>query len=99
MNNNYHGYPNRETWLFYCHEGEYLEDCILELLEDSDSILEYGQVYSIVNGHLDQLLEDHKLVGSSLFNDLLGNSIRNLDLHYITQKIYDEIVLQYNDKD
>ena len=99
MNNNYHGYPNRETWLFYCHEGEYLEDCILELLEDSESILEYGQVYSIVNGHLDQLLEDHNFSGVSFFDGIVDDLIRKLDLHYIAQKIYDEIVLQYNDND
>ena len=99
MNKKYEGYPNRETWLFYCWEGEHLENSILEYMEDTNSTLEYGKVFTIVNGHLDYLLEDHNLTGASFFDDMVDDCIRKIDLHYIAGKIYDEIVLQYNEKD
>ena len=78
---------NYETRKFFsCYEDE-LQDNVVSLLEyDEDA--DYGNVFTMVNGFLDQLLEDSE-VESGFFSDAIGAAVQRVDLHEITQTLCD----------
>ena len=78
---------NHETRKFFsCYEDE-LQDNVICLLE-YDETTDYGNVFTMVNGFLDQLLEDSE-VESGFFSDAIGAAVQRVDLHEITQTLCD----------
>ena len=78
---------NYETRNFFsCYEDE-LQDNVINLL-DYDETTDYGDVFTMVNGFLDQLLEDSE-VESGFFSDAIGAAVQRVDLYEITQTLYD----------
>ena len=78
---------NYETRNFFsCYEDE-LQDNVINLL-DYDETTDYGSVFTMVNGFLDQLLEDSE-IGSGFFSDAIGAAAQRVDLYEITQTLCD----------
>ena len=78
---------NYETRNFFsCYEDE-LQDNVIILL-DYDETTDYGNVFTMVNGFLDQLLEDSG-VESGFFSDAIGAAVQRVDLYEITQTLCD----------
>lgn len=96
MSKGYNGYTNYETWSFNLHEGNYLQEVIQEYQDQSNEKLEYGAVYEIVDGHIDQMLEDNR-IESGLFNDFIGMGVQRIDTHQIATNIHEE--LEWFDKE
>jgi hypothetical protein len=84
------GWTNWETWNFNLWYGDYLTESAKEYQEDRESKLEYEEVYNIVNGFVDQLLEDLTLE-SGFFSDAIGNAVRMLNLYELTEHILNSI--------
>ena len=78
---------NYETRNFFsCYEDE-LQDDVINLL-DYDETTDYGDVFTMVTGFLDQLLEDSE-VESGFFSDAIGAAVQRVDLYEITQTLCD----------
>ena len=78
---------NYETRNFFsCYEDE-LQDNVINLL-DYDETTDYGNVFTMVTGFLDQLLEDSD-AESGFFSDSIGAAVQRVDLHEITQTLCD----------
>ena len=78
---------NYETRNFFsCYEDE-LQDNVINLL-DYDETTDYGGVFTMVNGFLDQLLGDSE-VESGFFSDAIGAAVQRVDLYEITQTLCD----------
>ena len=78
---------NYETRNFFsCYEDE-LQDNVINLL-DCDETTDYGNVFTMVTGFLDQLLEGSE-VESGFFSDAIGAAVQRVDLHEITQTLCD----------
>lgn len=78
---------NYETRNFFsCYEDE-LQDNVINLL-DYDETTDYGNVFTMVSGFLDQLLEGSG-VESGFFSDAIGAAVQRVDLYEITQTLCD----------
>ena len=78
---------NYETRNFFsCYEDE-LQDNVINLL-DYDETTDYRNVFTMVNGFLDQLLEGSE-VESGFFSDAIGAAVQRVDLYEITQTLCD----------
>ena len=89
-NNNeitYNGWNTYETWNFFLWYGDELQDNVVYLLE-YDETTDYGNVFTMVTGFLDQLLEDSE-VESGFFSDAIGAAVQRVDLYEITQTLCD----------
>lgn len=90
MKNNYNGWANYETWLFNLWYGDYLHETVEELREEAklreENEIEYGTVYYIVNGFIDQILEDANL-GNGFLSDAIGYVIQKVDVHEIAENL------------
>ena len=86
-NEKYNGWNTYETWNFFLWYGDELQDNVICLLE-YDETTDYGNVFTMVNGFLDQLLEDSE-VESGFFSDAIGAAVQRVDLHEITQTLCD----------
>ena len=75
---------NHETRDFFSRHEDALQDNVINLL-DCDETTDYGDVFTMVNGFLDQLLEDSG-VESGFFSDA---AVQRVDLHEITQTLCD----------
>ena len=89
MSNGYNGWANWETWNFFLHEGNVLQE-IYNDLKETDGDLEYGQVYEIVNGYIDQMLEVLEAPTSGIFSDFIGRGIAQLDIHEIAEALMED---------
>ena len=78
---------NYETRKFFSCYGDELQDNTINLL-DYDETTDYGNVFTMVNGFLDQLLEDSEVEGG-FFSDAIGAAVQRVDLHEITQTLCD----------
>ena len=76
-----------ETWSFFLWCGDELQDNVICLLE-CDKTTDYGNVFTMVNGFLDQLLEDSE-VERGFFSDAIGAAVQRVDLHEIAQTLCD----------
>ena len=86
-NEKYNGWNTYETWNFFLWYGDELQDTVICLLE-YDETTEYGNVFTMVTGFLDQLLEDSE-VESGFFSDAIGAAAQRVDLYEITQTLCD----------
>ena len=86
-NEKYNGWNNYETWNFFLWYGDELQDTVVNLL-DYDETIDYGNVFTMVTGFLDQLLEDSE-VESGFFSDAIGAAVQRVDLYEITQTLCD----------
>ena len=86
-NEKYNGWNNYETWNFFLWYGDELQDTVICLLE-YDETTDYGNVFTMVTGFLDQLLEDSE-VESGFFSDAIGAAVQRVDLHEVTQTLCD----------
>ena len=78
---------NYETRNFFsCYEDE-LQDNVINLL-DYDETTDYGNVFTMVNGFLDQLLEDWNTESAFLYASII-TTVQKVDLHEITQTLCD----------
>ena len=87
QNEKYNGWNNYETWNFFLWYGDELQDNVNDLLEYDESI-NYGNVYTMVNGFSDQLLEDSEME-QGFFSDAIGAAMQRVDLYEITQTLCD----------
>ena len=78
---------NYETRNFFSCYGDELQDNVINLLE-YDETTDYGDVFTMVNGFLDQLLEDSE-VERGFFSDAIGAAVQRVDLYEITQTLCD----------
>ena len=76
-----------ETGSFFLWYGDELQDNVICLLE-CDETTDYGNVFAMVNGFLDQLLEDSE-VERGFFSDAIGAAVQRVDLHEIAQTLCD----------
>ena len=76
---------NYETRNFFSCYGDELQDNVINLLE-YDETTDYGDVFTMVNGFLDQLLEDSE-VERGFFSDAIGAAVQRVDLHEIAQTL------------
>ena len=83
----YDGRNTYETWNFFSCYGDELQDTTICLLE-YDETTDYGDVFTMVTGFLDQLLEDSE-VESGFFSDAIEAAAQRVDLHEITQTLCD----------
>jgi len=88
---NFNGYTNYETWNFVNWELDYLQEVIQDLQDQTYDKLEYGQVYEVVNGHLDQIIESQELPTTGFLGDIVGNAISSIDIHQIATNIHEEL--------
>ena len=86
-NEKYNGWNTYETWNFFLWYGDELQDAVICLLE-YDEATDYGNVFTMVTGFLDQLLEDSE-VESGFFSDAIGAAVQRVDLYEITQTLCD----------
>ena len=86
-NEKYNGWNNYETWNFFLWYGDELQDTVICLLE-YDETTDYRNVFTMVNGFLDQLLEDSE-VERGFFSDAIGAAVQRVDLHEIAQTLCD----------
>ena len=86
-NEKYDGWNTYETWDFFVWYGDELQDNVICLLE-YDETTDYGDVFTMVNGFLDQLLEDSE-VERGFFSDAIGAAVQRVDLHEIAQTLCD----------
>ena len=86
-NEKYNGWNTYETWNFFLWYGDELQDTVICLLE-YDETTEYGNVFTMVTGFLDQLLEDSE-AESGFFSDAIGAAVQRVDLYEITQTLCD----------
>lgn len=89
----YNGYTNYETWNFMMWEGDMLQDWAQDLQDEQEKKIEYGQVYEMVNGHIDQMIEELNIT-SGFAGDMLSMGIQRINIHEISEKIYEEIELE-----
>lgn len=63
-----------------------IQDC----QDQGDELLEYGEVYELVNGHLDQIIEesDHQ---AGFIGDIIGHAFQVIDIHDIAKNIHEEL--------
>ena len=78
---------NYETRNFFSYYNDELQDNVINLL-DYDETTDYGDVFTMVNGFLDRLLEDSE-VESGFFSDAIGAAVQRVDLYEITQTLCD----------
>ena len=78
---------NYETRNFFSRYEDELQDNVINLL-DCDETTDYGNVFTMVTGFLDQLLEDSE-VESGFFSDAIGAAVQRVDLHEVTQTLCD----------
>ena len=78
---------NNETRNFFSRYEDELQDNVVSLLE-YDEATDYGNVFTMVTGFLDQLLEDSE-VESGFFSDAIGAAVQRVDLYEITQTLCD----------
>ena len=86
-NEKYNGWNTYETWNFFLWHGDELQDNVINLL-DYDETTDYGNVFTMVTGFLDQLLEDSE-IESGFFSDAIGAAVKRVDLYEITQTLCD----------
>ena len=86
-NEKYNGWNTYETWDFFLWYGDELQDTVICLLE-YDETTDYGDVFTMVTGFLDQLLEDSE-VKSGFFSDAIEAAAQRVDLCEITQTLCD----------
>ena len=93
MGETYNGWANYETWNFNLWEGDFLQNDIEEIQNDTDEILDYGQVLEIVKGHLDNVLENQEEndITTGVLGDLLSHAIQKIDYHEVAQNIMDNL--------
>ena len=100
MGETYNGWANYETWNFNLWEGDYLNEITQELQDDTGEKLDYGQVYAIVNGHLDTIIESktdenysdkHVFTPNGFLGDLLDGALSSIDIHEVAQSVYDNL--------
>ena len=84
-NEKYRGWNNYETWNFFVWYEDELQDNVVNLL-DYDETTDYGNVFTMVNGFLDQLMEDCEVERGFLYN-YIDAAIQRVDLHEITRKL------------
>lgn len=90
-NTTYNGYTNYATWNFALWEMDYLQETIQDLQDQQSDKLEYGQVLTMVEGHIDNMLELQETPVTGFLSDILGNAINNIDCHNIATNIHDEL--------
>ena len=86
------GWNTYETWSFFLWYGDELQDNVICLLE-CDETTDYGNVFTMVNGFLDQLLEDSE-VERGFFSDAIGAAVQRVDLHEIAQTLCDNYIIE-----
>ena len=89
MSNGYNGWANWETWNFYLHEGDLLKELYNDFKE-FDKDLEHGQVHAMINGYIDQMLEDSGVPESGIFADFIGQGVAKIDIHEITETLMED---------
>ena len=88
----YNGYTNYETWNFSMHHGDILQEQIQEYQDEHHERLEHGQVYHMVEGYIDNMMEQSEHDNDDYFiSDMLGMAIQRIDIHQITSNIIDEL--------
>lgn len=91
-NNGYNGYANWETWNFMNYESEYLFDMVMEYAEDSGlQEVEYGQVYEIIDGYIDEMLEIQDVPTDGFIGDIVSHVLSDIDVHGIAETICEEV--------
>lgn len=93
-NDEYNGWTNWETWRFALSEGSDLTDSIQDYQNDCDKALEYGQVFDIVKGHIDNLLDIEDLPTVGIFSEAIERYIARVDIHQITSSILLDLEVQ-----
>jgi len=91
MANGYNGWANYETWNFMLWHGDTLEEMISEYKEglDEDEELDYGRIHVMVNGYIDNEIENMPELDGFL-SDVIGKSIQQIDIHEITSNLIEE---------
>ena len=84
-NEKYSGWNTYETWNFFSWYGGELQDTVICLLE-YDETTDYGNVFTMVTGFLDQLLEDSEVERGFLYN-YINAAVQRVDSHEITRKL------------
>jgi hypothetical protein len=90
-NEKFNGWTNWETWNFNLWYGDMLQDTVSEYASEENRSLEYHEVYNIVNGFVDQLLEDMTLEAGFL-SDIIGHGIQALNQYEITEHILNSLL-------
>jgi len=91
MDNTYNGWTNYETWNFNLWYGDILDEMVSDYHDnlESDETLEYGQVYEMVNGFIDDILEEMDYE-ANFIGDIIGHAIQQINIHEITENIMSE---------
>lgn len=92
MENTYNGWTNYETWNFMLWEGGYLHDVIADRIEflDEGEKLTYGDIYELVDSHIDGMLEMNDIPTQGMFADILGAAINDIDIHDAAQSLAED---------
>ena len=94
MSNTYNGWANYETWNFMLHEREVLNDNMDILIEIGNT--EYGQVYSMVDGYIDGILESMEMP-QGFAGDAIGMAFAQVDLPEVTNALAETYEIKDDD--
>lgn len=91
MERGYNGWANWETWNFMLWHGDDMRQCVNELAEHNHDKIEYGDVHQLIEGYIDNLMEQEEYPTTGFIGDAIGMAIQRLDIHEIAQYIYDDM--------
>lgn len=88
MEKTYNGWTNWETWNFYLWHGDELQETISEYKEETEQTLEHGQVYHMIEGYIDNILEEQELSNMDGFmRDTISHGFQMVNINEIADKI------------
>jgi len=88
----YNGWTNYETWNFMLWYGDYLQEMVTSYngdLEEGEEKLDHGRTHVIVEGFIDDFLENSEIEASFL-SDVLGKCIQSVNIHEIVEHLLED---------
>lgn len=88
-NTTYNGWTNWETWNFNLWYGDLLQEMVSEYYEEAEETADHGKVHVIVEGFIDQLLEEQN-TEAGFFSDAIGHAVQGINVHEIVEHLLSE---------